>query len=68
MTRRYLPNSPFKAPPATEVEQYEVGDRVIHDAYGVGRVTALEGTFAVQVDFTPQVLRITLPCAKMTAL
>ena len=68
MTRRYLPNSPFKAPVVPDVEEYEVGDRVMHDTFGIGRVTALEGKFAVQVDFNPKLERITLPCAKMTAL
>jgi hypothetical protein len=68
VTRRYLPNSPFKAPPVPDVEEYEVGDRVMHDTFGIGRVTALEGKFAVHVDFTPRLERITLPCTKMTAL
>ena len=68
VTRRYLPNSPFKAPKVPDVEEYAVGDRVMHDSYGIGRVTAVEGKFAVHVDFTPRVERITLPCTKMTAL
>ena len=68
VTRRYLPNSPFKAPDVPELEEYEVGDRVMHDTFGIGRVVALEGRLAVRVDFSPQIERITLPCPKMTAL
>ena len=68
MTRRYLPNSPFKAPVVPDLEEYEVGDRVMHDKFGIGRVVALEGRLAVRVDFSPQVERITLPCPKMTVL
>lgn len=65
--RRHLASSPFKPQPDPEIERFEVGDRVSHDTYGLGRVVALEEA-AVAVDFGSQQLRITSPYAKMTKL
>jgi predicted 2-oxoglutarate/Fe(II)-dependent dioxygenase YbiX len=67
--RRHLPTSPFKPPPeAPPVEQYELGDLVTHDKYGLGRVILVEGDAAVVVDFTPRKVRIATPFARMTRL
>ena len=42
--RRHLPTSPFKPPPEDPpVEQYELGDLVTHDKYGLGRVEEVSG-------------------------
>jgi predicted 2-oxoglutarate/Fe(II)-dependent dioxygenase YbiX len=67
--RRHLPSSPFKPPPEDPpVEQYELGDLVTHDKYGLGRVTLVEGDASVVVDFAPRKVRITTPFARMTKL
>jgi predicted 2-oxoglutarate/Fe(II)-dependent dioxygenase YbiX len=67
--RRHLPTSPFKPPPeAPPVEQYELGDLVTHDKYGLGRVILVEGDAAVVVDFTPRKVRIATPFARMSRL
>lgn len=49
------------------IEQYEVGDLVSHDSYGVGRVTHVDSG-AVMVDFGSQKVRITSPYQKMSKL
>jgi hypothetical protein len=68
-TRRILPTSPFKAPPADPpVEQFAVSDQVSHDKYGLGRVILVEDDEAVVVDFNPRQVRIMWPFAKMTKL
>ena len=42
-TRRFLPTSPFNAPPAAPpAVQYVVQDQVTHDKYGLGRVMSIE--------------------------
>ncbi|MFC6879510.1 MULTISPECIES: hypothetical protein [Actinomadura] len=65
-TRRHLPTSPFKPPPAAPpVEQYEVDDRVSHDKYGLGRVVDVVGDSAIVVDFGTQKVRIPSPFAKL---
>ena len=67
--RRYLPSSPFKAPPAAPpAERYELHDLVTHDKYGLGRVILVEGDTAVVVDFAPRKVRIMTPFASMTKL
>ncbi len=68
MNRRHLKSSPFKAANDPPPEIYEVGDRVLHDTFGLGRVVAVQGTFAVQVDFTSTQERVTLPCRRMSHL
>jgi predicted 2-oxoglutarate/Fe(II)-dependent dioxygenase YbiX len=67
--RRHLPTSPFKPPPeAPPPEQYEPGDLVTHDKYGLGRVIFVEGDASVVVDFAPRRVRIATPFARMTRL
>ena len=66
--RRYHPSSPFQASPEIPAEVYEVGARVCHDTFGLGRIVSLQGSQSVQVDFGADVKHIPLPCAKMTNL
>ncbi len=47
--------------------QFECGDLVSHDAYGVGRVISTDAD-AVTVDFRTQKVRITSPFRKMARL
>src|SRR4029453_10431759 len=42
--RRYHPSSPFQAKPEVPDEVYEVGARVSHDTFGLGRIVSLQGT------------------------
>ena len=49
------------------VEVFEVGDRVTHDAFGLGRIVNVEAT-AVTVDFAGRRARITSPYPKLTGL
>jgi predicted 2-oxoglutarate/Fe(II)-dependent dioxygenase YbiX len=65
--RRHLASSPFQPDPEPTIEDYEVGDLVSHDSYGMGRVTHVE-TGAVMVDFRSQTVRVTSPYAKMGKL
>ena len=65
--RRHLASSPFRPDPEPVIEQYTSGDLVSHDAYGMGRVVAVEPD-AVTVDFGTQTVRITSPFRKMTLL
>lgn len=68
-TRRPLPTSPFKAPPAPPpVEIFAVDDRVSHDKYGLGLVIAVEEDVAVLVDFGAEQRRITSPYPKLFKL
>ena len=68
-TRRYLPTSPFKAPPAAPpAEQFAVQDQVTHDKYGLGLVIGVEDGTAVVIDFGSRQERIVTPCAKLTKL
>jgi hypothetical protein len=68
--RHFVPGSPFNASPEPEppAEQYAVQDRVTHDRYGLGRILAVEDDTAVVVDFGSRVVRIRMPCPKMTKL
>lgn len=65
--RRHLPSSPFNNEPIPVVESFEVGDRVTHDKYGLGRVVH-EGGDAVTVDFGERRVRVTSPYPKLTKL
>lgn len=65
--RRPLANSPFQPTIELEVEMFECGDLVSHDAYGMGRVIGREPE-AVTVDFNTATARITSPYRKMTRL
>ncbi len=65
--RRHLASSPFPPDPEPVIEQFECGDLVSHDSYGMGRVIGAEAA-AVTVDFRTQTLRITSPFHKMSKL
>ena len=65
--RRHLSSSPFQPDPEPVIEQFESGDLVSHDAYGMGRVLGTEAN-AVVVDFGTQKVRIASPYSKMTKL
>lgn len=68
-TRRFLPTSPFKPPPAAPpAEQFDVEDQVTHDKYGLGRVVSVEDETVLVIDFGTQKIRISTPCAKLTKL
>lgn len=66
--KRHLPTSPFKAPVTLPLKQFDVGDRVTHDVYGLGRVIGIEDGIAVLVDFASAQERIMSPYAKMSKL
>lgn len=68
--RRYLPSSPFNVPAAAAppIEVFDVGDRVSHDQFGLGRVIAVEGDAAVLIDFAGRQGRILSPFVKLTKL
>jgi predicted 2-oxoglutarate/Fe(II)-dependent dioxygenase YbiX len=67
--RRHLPSSPFKPPPAPPPpEQYELGDLVTHDKYGLGRVTLVEGDASVVVGFSAGKVRVRTPFVRLTKL
>jgi hypothetical protein len=65
--RRHLSSSPFQADPEPVIEQFEFGDTVSHDSYGVGRVVGTD-VDSVTVDFRTQTVRVTSPYSKMTKL
>jgi hypothetical protein len=65
--RRHLASSPFQPDPEPVIEQFECGDLVSHDSYGMGRVVGAEAA-AVTVDFGNQTVRITSPFRKMSKL
>jgi len=70
-SRRHLPSSPFNRPAqaAPPVELFDVGDRVSHDQFGLGRVLAVEGdNDAVLIDFAGRQGRIMSPYSKLTKL
>jgi transcription elongation factor GreA-like protein len=46
------------------IEQYELGDRVSHDTFGLGRVVGVEAS-AVTVDFRSHSVRIVSPFRKL---
>jgi hypothetical protein len=66
--KRRLPTSPFKAPITPPCERFAVGDRVVHDTYGLGRVTGIEEEVAVLVDFGSRQVRILSTFGKMSHL
>lgn len=66
--KRHLPTSPFKPPVTPTYDRFAVGDRVVHDTYGLGKVTGVEGEVAVLVDFGSQQERIPVPFSKMSHL
>ena len=66
-SRRHLTSSPFQPDPIVEVEVFDVGDRVCHDSYGLGRVVGIDDGGAT-VDFSDRTVRINTPFRKMTKL
>lgn len=63
--------SPFNRPAqeAPPVECFDVGDRVSHDQFGLGRILAVEGdNDAVLIDFSGRQGRILSPYSKLTKL
>ncbi|MFC7489822.1 MULTISPECIES: hypothetical protein [unclassified Knoellia] len=60
-------NSPFRPQAEVAVEQFAAGDRVCHDAHGLGRVLNIDAGGAT-VDFDGRTLRIETPFRKMTKL
>ena len=68
-TRRFLPTSPFNAPPeAPPVGQFAVQDQVTHDKYGLGRVIGVEDDTVLVIDFGSRQERIMTPFAMLTRL
>lgn len=65
--RPHHPSSPFQRRPDPVIEQYVVGDRVSHDAYGFGRVVGVDAGGAT-VDFGDRTVRIATPFRRMTKL
>ncbi len=66
--RRRFSSSPFQAGPEVVAEVYEVGARVSHDTYGLGRIVSIQDTRSAQVDFGEGPQYIPMPCTKMTSL
>lgn len=67
-TRRFLPGSPFNAPPPPPAEIFVAQDQVTHDKYGLGRVIGVEDDTALVIEFGSRQVRIMTPCAKLTKL
>ena len=65
--RPHLASSPFAPHVDPVVEQYALGDRVSHDAHGLGRVIGVDSG-GVTVDFSSATARIATPFRKMTKL
>ena len=67
--RRFVIGSPFeRTEPEPVPEQYAVRDQVTHDRYGLGRVVTVEGEAALVIDFGSRLMRIKLPCPKLSKL
>lgn len=66
--RRHLPTSPFKAPADPLAKHFELGDRVCHDRYGLGRIVGVEDGIAMLVDFGSVQARIVSPYTGMDKL
>jgi hypothetical protein len=67
--RRHLATSPFSAPdPEPPAERFAVDDKVTHDKYGLGTVTAVENGIALIIDFGSHVQRILTPSTKLSKL
>ena len=64
---KHLSSSPFALPEEQVVDVFEVDDRVSHDLYGLGKVTAVD-SYSVTVDFGAQSVRIKPPFAKLQHL
>lgn len=66
--RRHLASSPFAPKPTVIEEVYQVGARVSHDSFGLGRILSVQGMSSAQVDFGNGSVHVPLPCRSMTAL
>ncbi len=64
---KYSASSPFRARPTPVIEVFEVGDRVTHDKFGLGRILTLEAA-GVVVDFGAQRARIASPYTRLTKI
>ena len=67
--RRRPPGSPFRDPAPTPLETYQVGDRVTHDTWGLGRVIDLSEDRSLLVTFGgAHTQRVTVPYRKLQKL
>jgi hypothetical protein len=66
--RPVLPTSPFTRAPVLPAEQFAVQDQVTHDKYGLGRVTVVEADTSLIIDFGSCLVRIMVPCDKLSKL
>ncbi|MEU4213267.1 hypothetical protein AB0F13_25325 [Streptomyces sp. NPDC026206] len=66
--RRHLPTSPFKNPVAPSAKHFDLGDRVSHDQFGLGKIIGVEGSTAMLVDFGSHTARIVSPYTRMGRL
>ncbi|MFC7309575.1 hypothetical protein ACFQVC_35860 [Streptomyces monticola] len=67
-SRRHLATSPFSAPVEPIVKHFELGDRVSHDQFGLGRIVGVEEGVAMLVDFGSRQARILSPYTRMDRL
>ena len=68
-TRRHLSTSPFKPQAPKPIKTFEVGERVSHDREGLGRISSVEGTYAVVVDLGGgKLMRVVSPFDKLHTL
>lgn len=65
--RRHLVTSPFQPQPEPLIDEFVVGDRVSHDAFGLGRVTDTAAD-AVIVEFQTRRVRVVSPYRKLKKL
>jgi hypothetical protein len=66
--RRRPSASPFADAVPADVEQFNVGDRVTHEEFGLGTVVHTAGTTAVDAEFSSGRVRILAPFTKLTKL
>lgn len=64
---RHLASSPFQPEPERVVERYAAGDRVSHDAHGLGVVISVD-PHGVSVDFGGAAVRVPSPFVRMEKL
>jgi len=66
-SRRRLATSPFADREEAEIPVVAVGDRVTHDKYGLGQVTAVGAGYVI-VAFGDERVRVASPFTKLTVL